>query len=135
MTTITKTADETIEVARKLADTLQPDTVIALTGTLGAGKTTFTKGIALSLNITEEVTSPTFTLIQEYSGRLPMFHMDLYRLDSVEEFEMLGAEDYFYQKGITLIEWSEKAEEILPKNTIHINISVIEDNQRKIEIS
>lgn len=131
---ITHSPEDTIAFAKKFAKKLVPNTVIALTGRLGAGKTTFTKGIALALGIAEPVTSPTFTLIQEYEGSLPMFHMDLYRLESLEEFEVLGAEDYFYRNGITLIEWSEKAEDILPLDTIHIHFDINSIGNRIIQI-
>ncbi len=133
---ITSLPEETISFAENFAKELKPNTVIALTGQLGAGKTTFTKGIAQALGVKEPITSPTFTLIQEYEGeQMPMFHMDLYRLESVEEFEMLGAEDYFFRNGITLIEWSEKAEEILPTNTIYIHFELNSQGNREINIT
>ena len=91
--------------------------------------------MAQALEIKDAVTSPTFTLIQEYYGKLNMYHMDLYRLESLDEFEMIGAEEYFYNNGVTLIEWWEKAEEILPDNTIYVNITIIDGTTRKIEIN
>lgn len=127
--------EETLHFAEQVAASLEPNTVIALTGALGAGKTTFTQGIAWALGVSECVTSPTFTLIQEYEGtRMPVFHMDLYRLDSVEEFELLGAEDYFFRGGITLIEWSEKAQAILPANTLHIHFDMVPDGSRRLTL-
>ena len=104
-------------------------------GTLAAGKTTITKGIAKALQIEETVTSPTFTLISEYEGTMPLYHMDVYRLDSTEDFINLGTEDLMYGNGISVIEWSEKIMETLPKRTIILKLETIENNSRKITIS
>ena len=103
-------------------------------GTLAAGKTTITKGIAKALEIEETVTSPTFTLISEYEGTMPLYHMDVYRLDSTEDFINLGTEDLIYGKGISIIEWSEKIMEVLPKKTIILKLEAIENNSRIITI-
>ena len=103
-------------------------------GTLAAGKTTITKGIAKALSIEETVTSPTFTLISEYEGTMPLYHMDVYRLDSPEDFINLGAEDLIYGKGISIIEWSEKIMEVLPKKTVILKLEAIKDNARIITI-
>ena len=117
---------------KKIGRRLRPNDVVTLHGTLGAGKTTFAKGIAEALGIREAVTSPTFTILSQYSGSLPLTHMDLYRLGSEEEFELLGGEDFFYAEGITLIEWSEKAQPFLPKETVEVFISVNPDTQQRI---
>lgn len=85
--------------------------MLLLDGTLGAGKTTFVKGLAKALNIDENITSPSFTIISEYLGDMPLYHMDLYRIDSVEEFEMIGPEEMLEGNGISVIEWAEKAED------------------------
>ena len=103
-------------------------------GTLAAGKTTITKGIAKALEIEETVTSPTFTLISEYEGIMPLYHMDVYRLDSTEDFINLGTEDLIYGKGISIIEWSEKIMEALPKKTIILKLEAVENNSRIITI-
>ena len=103
-------------------------------GTLAAGKTTITKGIAKALEIEETVTSPTFTLISEYEGVMPLYHMDVYRLDSTEDFINLGTEDLIYGKGISIIEWSEKIMEALPKKTIVLKLEAVENNSRIITI-
>lgn len=103
-------------------------------GTLAAGKTTITKGIAKALEIEETVTSPTFTLISEYEGVMPLYHMDVYRLDSTEDFINLGTEDLIYGKGISIIEWSEKIMEALPKKTIILKLKAVENNSRIITI-
>ena len=103
-------------------------------GTLAAGKTTITKGIAQALDISEEITSPTFCLISEYSGKMPLYHMDVYRLDGTEDFINLGVDDMLYGDGVCIIEWSEKIMDELPKNTIILRILPQDDNSRKIEI-
>ncbi len=127
-------AQKTHDAGRQLGDTLVPGDVIALTGPLGAGKTVFAQGVAESLGIQEPVTSPTFTLISEYEGRMPLYHMDLYRLGSPEEFAWLGVEEMLNGRGISMIEWSERAEEELPSRTIHVEITILEDGGRRIDI-
>jgi tRNA threonylcarbamoyladenosine biosynthesis protein TsaE len=108
--------------------------IIGLQGSLGAGKTTFTRGFARGLDISEPVTSPTYTLIRQYEGRLPFYHMDLYRIGDEEEFYLLGADEMIYGKGICLIEWYERVINLLPKDMIHINITINEDQSRTIAI-
>ena len=103
-------------------------------GTLAAGKTTITKGMAAALGITETVTSPTFTLISEYEGKMPLYHMDVYRLDSTEDFINLGTDDMIYGKGISVIEWSEKIMEELPSSTIIIKLEAQQNGSRRITI-
>lgn len=103
-------------------------------GGLAAGKTTLSKGIALGLGIDEEITSPTFTLVYEYDGRLKLYHIDAYRLSSSEDFFDIGAEDMMYGKGVCIIEWSEKVLDMLPKDTIIINIETISPESRKISV-
>jgi len=93
---------------------LGPGTVVVLEGTLGAGKTTLAQGIAAGLGVTEDVTSPTFALVHEYTGRLPVFHMDLYRLSSADEFELIGGWEYFRRGGVCLVEWAERLGDELP---------------------
>lgn len=131
----TNSAEETIQLGTKIGKLLEPGDIIAMQGTLAAGKTTFTKGIAQSLSIDETITSPTFTLISEYEGERPLYHMDVYRLNSEEEFIDLGVEDLMYGEGISIIEWSEKVMGQLPKKTIIIHIEILEDNKRKFTIS
>ncbi len=101
---------------------LQPGDVITLNGDLGAGKTCFAGGVARGLGINERITSPTFTLINEYDGPLPLYHLDVYRLESPEELEDLGYEEYFYGSGVTLIEWAEQVEQYLPAERLDIFI-------------
>ena len=129
--TISHSAAETIQFGRQLAASLQPDDVLALTGDLGAGKTCLVKGIAVGLGITQEVTSPTFTLIHDY-GRL--VHIDLYRLDTERAAINIGIEDHLPGSGITVIEWAERITSLLPASTKHICLTVIDDNTRNIEV-
>lgn len=119
----TRSPEETWELAAELADELGPGTVIALHGELGAGKTCFIQGLAAALGIDEPITSPTYTLIGEYEGRLPLHHIDLYRLSGPTEALGLGLEEYFDIDGITAIEWAERAEGLLPPDLLHIRIS------------
>ena len=108
---------------------------IVLSGTLGAGKTVFVKGIALGLGIKENITSPSFTIMSVYGSKIKLYHIDLYRINDEEELEYLGITDIIYKDGISVIEWGERARDILPENTIYITIKLIEKGYRKIEIS
>ena len=131
----TKTSEETIELGYKIGQKLKKGNILAMQGTLAAGKTTITKGIAKALEITDTITSPTFCLISEYYGKMPLYHMDVYRLEGSEDFENLGTEDMLYGDGVCIIEWSEKIMDSLPKETIIINIQPQDDGSRKIQIS
>lgn len=126
MTFHTASAEETIELGKKIGSLLKKGDIIAMQGTLAAGKTTITKGIALSLGVKDEITSPTFCLISEYEGKMPLYHMDVYRLDGGEDFINLGVEDLMYGNGVSLIEWSEKVMDELPKKTIILKIEPVE---------
>ncbi|MGD1821576.1 MAG: tRNA (adenosine(37)-N6)-threonylcarbamoyltransferase complex ATPase subunit type 1 TsaE [Pleomorphochaeta sp.] len=132
---ISHNSTETIEIGKKIGALCKEGTVISLRGSLGAGKTVIAKGIAQYLHIDEAIVSPTFTIIQEYTGDLKLFHMDLYRISGCDEFEMLGGEEMLYGNGVTLIEWSEKIEDMLPDNTIFINIKIEDNLDRVIEIT
>ena len=119
-----KNEKETRQFGEQLARTIVPGDVIALIGDLGTGKTTLTKYIARELGIMEAITSPTFTIINEYdSGRLPLYHFDVYRLDSPDEMINLGYEEYFFGEGVCIVEWADKIEELMPENTKTIKIS------------
>ncbi len=120
---ITKSPEETLKLGTILGTLLQKGDVIGLFGELGTGKTVFTRGIARGLKVEDYVTSPTFTLINEYSGSLPLFHFDVYRLDDPEELLELGYEEYFYGEGITVIEWAEKIEDYLPPGYLAVYFS------------
>lgn len=134
ITFTTNSAEETIELGKKIGSLLQKGDIIAMQGTLAAGKTTITKGIAEALGIKDTITSPTFCLISEYEGKMPLYHMDVYRLDGAEDFANLGTEDMLYGEGVSIIEWSEKIMEELPKKTIILKLTPHEDGSRTITI-
>jgi tRNA threonylcarbamoyladenosine biosynthesis protein TsaE len=135
LTLYTSSAEQTIALGHIIGSYLTQGDVLAMQGTLAAGKTTITKGIAESLGIDETVTSPTFTLISEYYGKMPLYHMDVYRLDSTEDFLNLGVEEMLYGDGVCVIEWSEKIMEELPPDTMIIKLETLENGNRKIEIT
>ena len=132
----TYSEEETIELAQNIESEKFPNMVICLKGDLGTGKTVFTKGFAQALEVQEEVTSPTFTIIKEYtSGEMPLYHMDVYRLDG--HVEDLGLEEYYTKKGITIIEWADMIEDYLPDKRLEIKIksSAEDENKRIITIT
>ena len=131
----TRSAAETIDLGRKIGAVLKPNDVIALTGQLGAGKTTLIQGIAEGIGVKAYVTSPTFIIINEYAGRLPFYHIDLYRLDEGLEIADLGIEEYFNRGGVCVIEWAEKLGELLPQAAAKIEIEWISENEREICLS
>ncbi len=119
----TNSSEETEAIGRKLGEAAKAGQVYTLDGELGVGKTILTKGFALGLGITEAISSPTFTIIQEYEeGRMPFYHFDVYRIGDVEEMDEIGYEEYFFGEGICMIEWGSLIEEILPEDTIRIRI-------------
>ena len=123
MTIDSNSARETLELGKKMGEQAVPGTVYTLTGELGTGKTVFTQGFAEGLGISEPVSSPTFTILQEYDGgRLPFYHFDVYRISDVEEMEEIGYEDYIYGEGVCLIEWADLIEELLPGQRCRIVI-------------
>ena len=128
------TAEQTMELGRKIGTLATSGSVVSLQGPLGAGKTVIAKGIAQALGITEAIVSPTFTLVQEYVGTMPLRHMDLYRLDDPEELQSIGGEELLYSPGITVIEWSEKIEQLLPKNTIRVSIEILANQNRIVTV-
>ena len=108
--------------------------MITLDGSLGAGKTTFVKGVAQALEIEEEITSPSFTIISEYYGRFPLYHMDLYRINSIEEFELLGPDELLDGEGISIIEWAHKVEDCFPARTVSVTFTIETTGRRTIKI-
>ena len=118
-----KNEEDTRAFGRQLAEVLKPCSVVALIGDLGTGKTTLTKYIAEGLGVKETITSPTFTIVCEYhSGRLPLFHFDVYRLENADDLFQIGAEEYFYAGGVSIVEWADQVAEILPDDTLCIFI-------------
>ena len=116
-------AEETYALGKKLGEEAKPGAVYCLSGDLGVGKTVFTKGFAVGLGVTDTVNSPTFTIVQEYKGRLPFYHFDVYRIEEPEEMEEIGYEDYFYGDGACMIEWAELIEELIPADAVKVRIS------------
>ena len=127
---ITKDEFETIQLAQNFESEKFPNMIICLDGELGSGKTVFTKGIANALGIDETITSPTFTIIKEYNGELPLYHMDVYRLDG--NTDGVGIEEYFNKGGVVIIEWASTIKDILPEERLDIKIKVIDENKRMI---
>ncbi|MDW7671261.1 MAG: tRNA (adenosine(37)-N6)-threonylcarbamoyltransferase complex ATPase subunit type 1 TsaE [Bacillota bacterium] len=123
---------QTEAIATKLAAFLKPGDVICLSGDLGAGKTTFTKALGKALGVSESITSPTFNIIQEYMGDMPLYHFDVYRMIKPSEFRDLGAEEYLYGTGVCVIEWANMVREYLPERHLWIEIKWLDANRRVI---
>lgn len=126
----TKSEMETIRIAQDFESEKFPNMIICLDGELGSGKTVFTKGIANALGIKEPITSPTFSIIKEYDGELPLYHMDVYRLDGVTDG--VGIEEYFNKGGVVVIEWSDTIKDILPEERLNIKFKVLDENKRML---
>ena len=127
-------AEETIALGKRLGSYLKKGDVVALQGTLAAGKTTIAKGIAEALGVADTITSPTFCLVSEYEGKMPLYHFDVYRLQGADDFANLGADDMIYGDGVCLIEWSEKIMDELPKKTIVVKLEPAKDNPEARDI-
>jgi len=125
--------EQMIELGEKLGSFLEENMVITLEGDLGAGKTTMTKGIALGLGIKDIINSPTFTIMKIYKGRLPLYHLDVYRLNNDSGDEYL--EEYFYMGGVSVIEWAANVSDIIPEDRLEINVYNIDDNTREIVVT
>jgi len=123
---------ETLELAQNFESEKFPNMVICLNGELGSGKTLFVKGIANALGINESITSPTFTIVKEYNGELPLYHFDVYRLDG--NTEGVGIEEYFTKGGVVVIEWANTITDILPEERLDIKFKVVDENKRVLTI-
>ena len=128
------TPEQTATAGEALGRTLGPGDVVALYGELGAGKTCFLQGLARGLGVTGDVTSPTFVLVNQYRGRLPIYHLDAYRTGSLTELVDLGLEEMLHGDGVTVIEWADKLLPLLPARTIHVHLSGLGDEPREITI-
>ena len=124
---------DTIELAQNIESEKFPNMVICLNGELGSGKTVFTKGFANALGITEVITSPTFSIIKEYEGELPLYHMDVYRLDG--NTDGVGIEEYLSKDGVVIIEWADTIKDILPSERLDIKFKVIDENKRVLVLT
>ena len=129
-----RSIEDTMELAENIESEKFPGMIICLDGELGSGKTVFVKGFAKSLGLEETITSPTFNIVKEYvSGEMPLYHMDVYRLENGDD--SIGFNDYFNSNGITIIEWSELIEDILPEERLDITFKVIDENTRIIKLT
>ena len=128
-------AEETFALGCRLACRLKNGTIVALNGALGAGKTCFVKGIARGLGVKEEPTSPAYTIISQYTGNnTPVYHIDVYRLSGIEDFHAIGGEETIFGDGISLIEWAQRIESIIPDEAVRVDIEIIGDDTRLIRI-
>jgi len=134
MKIVTNSAQETIELGKKLGRHLRKGDVLGLIGELGSGKTTMVQGIAAGLKVKQNdaVSSPTFVLIKEYRGRIPLYHFDLYRLDKIKDIAYLGVEEYMFNDGACVIEWAEKMKMLLP-DYLQVNLTVKGENKREFK--
>ncbi len=132
---ISHSPEETQKIGVRIGELAQPGDTFFLVGTLGAGKTCLTQGVAWGLGIKEYAVSPSFTLVRELYGRLPLYHIDLYRLDRIEEIEDLGLEEYFQGNGVCVVEWAEKGLGVLPEEYLMISLSYLSDTARNLQFS
>jgi len=131
---ITRSPEQTQEFGKRLGKIARPGDVILLVGKLGAGKTCLTQGIAWGLDIDEYAASPSFVLVRELYGRLPLYHVDFYRLENMAEIAELGLDEYFYGKGVSVVEWAEKALRLLPAENLLIEMEYVADSERRLEL-
>ena len=132
-TYLLKNTKDTLSLGKRIAKGLKPGAVIALTGPLGAGKTTLAQAIARGLCVSERMASPTFTIVQEYrSGRLPLFHFDVYRVSDPDELFEIGFEEYLHAGGVCLVEWADLIEEVMPENTVWIRLDYGETEDERV---
>ncbi|MCL2233965.1 MAG: tRNA (adenosine(37)-N6)-threonylcarbamoyltransferase complex ATPase subunit type 1 TsaE [Treponema sp.] len=132
--------EETFALGKSLAPLLQKGSIVALKGPLGAGKTCFAKGVACALGVTEDITSPTYTIVSEYEAflpqgaHLPLYHIDAYRLRGSDDFSAIGGEEIIFAEGISLIEWSERIEDFIPPQALRVDIEITEGERRLIRV-
>jgi tRNA threonylcarbamoyladenosine biosynthesis protein TsaE len=131
---VSHSPEETQKLGRRLGEVAQPGDVFLLVGDLGSGKTCLTQGIAWGLGIKEYALSPSFVIIRELYGRLPLYHIDLYRLDRIEESMDLGLDDYLYGRGVCVVEWAEKALSLMPPERLLIRLDYLSDTERRFRL-
>jgi tRNA threonylcarbamoyladenosine biosynthesis protein TsaE len=129
---VSNSPEQTRKIGKKLGELAAPGDVILLVGSLGAGKTCLTQGIARGLGIHEYTASPSFVLVREYQGKLPLYHVDLYRLDRVEEVAQLGLDDYLYGKGVCVVEWADKGLSVLPQEHLLVEMQIVSPLKRRL---
>lgn len=134
VTITTHSPEETIAFGQRVGELIRGGDVIAYKGSMGAGKTTFTRGLAVGMGLGDEVISPTFALVNEYRGKWNLYHFDMYRIQNSDDLETTGFYDYISDDSVLAIEWSENIEDCLPKNTIFITLERVDDNTRKITV-
>lgn len=134
MKIVTDSEASTIKLGENIGKVLEPGDIISLTGDLGAGKTQLTKGIAAGLGVVDYVTSPTFIIVNEYEGRIPLYHFDVYRINDIQEMYEIGFDEYLFGKGVCVIEWGDIVSDLLPEKIIRINMKKVDDNIREISI-
>jgi tRNA threonylcarbamoyladenosine biosynthesis protein TsaE len=125
--------EEMEELGERVGSLLGPGDVVILTGELGSGKTAFCRGLGRGLGVSATITSPSFTLINEYEGRIPFYHLDVYRLDGPSDLEELGYEDYFYGEGVAAVEWGDKVRVLLPEEYLEVRLEVLGEGLRSLE--
>ena len=135
MNVVSRSAEETQALGERLGARLGRGDVVACIGPLGAGKTCFLQGLARGLGVTASVTSPTFVLVNEYRGRLPVYHVDAYRTESLSELVDVGLEEMLHGEGVTIVEWADKLLPLLPPRTITVSITGLGDEPRRIELA
>ena len=132
---VTRSTAETLELARAVGELLRPGDVVSLVGDLGAGKTVFARGVARALGVTELVVSPSFTIVREYDGRVPLVHVDVYRIDAVQELHDLGFEEVVREDAVTLVEWGDRIDGLLPGDRLDVRLAPgASDDERVVEI-
>ncbi len=129
---VSRSTDQTRQLGQRLGDLARPGDVVLLVGSLGAGKTCLTQGIALGLGVNDYTVSPSFVLMREYKGRLPLYHVDLYRLEQVEEVADLGLDDYLYGEGVCVVEWADRALNLMPPEHLLIQLAYLSPRRRSI---
>ncbi len=131
---VTASPEETRELGRRLGEVAHAGDVFLMTGDLGSGKTCLTQGLAWGLGVKETAVSPTFVIMRELRGRLHLYHIDLYRLDRLEETQDLGLDDYFYGDGVSVVEWAEKAMGLMPPESMLVEIEYVSDTERRLKL-
>jgi tRNA threonylcarbamoyladenosine biosynthesis protein TsaE len=132
---LTRSTEETLELAATIGELLRAGDVLSLVGDLGAGKTVFARGVARTLGVTEPVVSPSFTIVREYDGRMPLVHVDVYRIDTVQELHDLGFEELVRDDAVTLVEWGDMIDGLLPRDRLDVRLALgATDDERVVEI-